>query len=73
VASFRRCIRCNGLAEPVEKARVEHLLEPKTRLYYEEFHQCRECGQIYWQGSHYQHMRQTIAALLEGGEPPASS
>jgi uncharacterized protein len=71
-ASFQRCIRCNGLAEPVEKARIEHLLEPKTRLYYDEFHRCRDCGQIYWRGSHYQHMRRTIETLLGGQPPPAS-
>lgn len=71
VASFQRCIRCNGLTEPVEKGRIEHLLEPKTRLYYDEFHQCRDCGQIYWRGSHYQRMRQTIEALLAGADGAA--
>jgi len=49
---FYRCSRCNGLIENVEKQDVLQRLQPKTRLYYETFYRCRECGQIYWQGSH---------------------
>jgi uncharacterized protein with PIN domain len=49
---FYRCSRCNGLIESVEKQDVLQRLQPKTRLYYETFCRCRECGQIYWQGSH---------------------
>jgi uncharacterized protein len=65
-ASFQRCIRCNGLTQPVDKAAIVHLLEPKTRQYYDLFRQCQACGQIYWQGSHYERMRQVIAQVLHG-------
>jgi uncharacterized protein with PIN domain len=64
VASFQRCIRCNGLTQPVEKDAITHLLEPKTRQYYHDFLLCRSCGQIYWQGSHYGRMRQVIERVL---------
>lgn len=49
---FYRCTRCNGLIESVEKEGVLTKLQPKTRLYYDTFYRCRDCGQIYWQGSH---------------------
>jgi len=49
---FHRCSRCNGLVEPVAKADVLPLLEPKTRRYYDSFWQCPDCGQVYWEGSH---------------------
>jgi uncharacterized protein with PIN domain len=50
---WARCMTCNGLMEKVNKADVELLLEPKTRLYYEDFHRCSSCGKLYWKGSHY--------------------
>lgn len=57
VAPFRRCVRCNGLLQPVEKSQIIDQLQPLTRLYYNEFMRCADCGQIYWKGSHYEHMQ----------------
>lgn len=65
---FGRCLRCNGELEAVEKAAVEHRLEPKTRLYYDEFRACRSCGRLYWKGSHHDHMRERVERLL-GNQP----
>jgi uncharacterized protein with PIN domain len=58
---FSRCTRCNGRVEPVAKAQVLDALEPKTRLYYDEFGRCQGCGRVYWKGSHYER----IQGLLE--------
>jgi hypothetical protein len=63
LAEFTRCMRCNGLLDPVPKASVEHRLLPKTRRYYDEFATCRDCGRIYWKGSHYEDMRRRLAGL----------
>ncbi len=63
-ASFERCMRCNGLVQPVEKDRIDHLLEPRTRQYYHVFHQCQACGQIYWQGSHFARMQAVIERVM---------
>jgi uncharacterized protein with PIN domain len=52
LAPWTRCLACNGGLEPVEKQRVEHLLEPGTRASYDAFSRCRECGQPYWHGAH---------------------
>ena len=51
----------SSLTTAVEKADIEHLLEPRTRLYFDTFRRCVVCGKIYWQGSHYTRM----ATLLE--------
>lgn len=64
IASFQRCIRCNGLMRLVPKAAIDHLLEPKTRQFFDVFHQCQECRQIYWRGSHYERMRQVIDQVM---------
>jgi hypothetical protein len=53
---FKRCLRCNGLIEPVDKAAVVDQLPANTRRYYEEFRRCASCGQVYWMGSHYRRM-----------------
>jgi uncharacterized protein with PIN domain len=53
LAPFTRCLSCNALLQPVEKADVFERLEPLTKIYYERFRRCEGCGQIYWQGSHF--------------------
>ncbi|MFQ5436902.1 MAG: Mut7-C RNAse domain-containing protein [Anaerolineae bacterium] len=63
IAPWRRCLRCNGLLQPVAKADVLHLLEPKTKLYFEEFRQCQSCGQVYWQGSHVERLRPFVESV----------
>ena len=61
---WMRCMVCNGLMEQVNKAVVEPFLEPKTRLYYEDFHRCSSCGQLYWKGSHYHKIIQWLNNFL---------
>lgn len=64
IRPFRRCLDCNGPVSPVDKHSIIHQLEPLTRKYYEEFYQCRDCGKVYWRGSHYEHMLQRFGAVL---------
>ncbi|HFD79595.1 MAG TPA: twitching motility protein PilT [Gammaproteobacteria bacterium] len=59
-----RCTRCNGRLQRVRKARVDAQLEPKTRLYYDDFLQCEDCGQVYWAGSHHRRLGALIEELL---------
>jgi uncharacterized protein with PIN domain len=60
VKPFQRCIACNGLFDAVAKADIVDRLEPKTKLYYENFFRCRDCGRIYWEGSHVENMRRRL-------------
>lgn len=62
---FHRCIRCNHPLEPVEKEKVLERLEPLTRLYFDDFHICPTCKQIYWKGSHYERMERLIEEIRE--------
>ena len=64
IKPFHRCLRCNGILQPVEKATVLDRLEPKTKLYYNEFAHCPDCDQIYWKGSHFERMEKLIAQTL---------
>jgi uncharacterized protein len=60
---FHRCLRCNQPLEPVDKETILDRLEPLTRQYFDEFHICPACGQIYWQGSHYERMQALIEQI----------
>lgn len=61
---FHRCVRCNQPLEPVSKEAILDRLEPLTRQYFDEFHICPACKQIYWKGSHYEHMTEVIRRVI---------
>lgn len=63
IRPFQRCIRCNHLLEPIDKEAIIDRLEPLTRRYFQEFHICPACGQIYWKGSHYERMQKFISDM----------
>lgn len=65
VQPFQRCIRCNGLLEPVAKETILDQLPEQTKLSIDEFHRCQECGQIYWKGSHARRIQQFIDQVLD--------
>lgn len=60
---FTRCTRCNGTIETVEKHVIENRLEPKTRKYFDQFRMCRDCGQVYWKGSHHVRAQRLVEEL----------
>jgi len=64
---FTRCIHCNGIIRPVAKQKIEAHLLPHTKAWRNEFWQCENCRKIYWQGTHYQRMRQLIASINRNG------
>jgi uncharacterized protein len=63
ITPFQRCPHCNGLTKPTSKALICDRLPSKVRQYYDEFRVCQTCGQIYWKGTHYDHMQRFIADL----------
>jgi uncharacterized protein with PIN domain len=63
---FHRCLRCNHLLQPVDKEDVIDRLEPLTKKFFDEFHICPACGQIYWKGSHYERMQKVVDAITRG-------
>jgi uncharacterized protein len=64
ITPFVRCLRCNGLLTLVSKEAVIEHLEPLTRLYYNDFRKCPECGQSYWRGSHIAKLEKRVQAIL---------
>jgi len=65
LAPLTRCLRCNALLMVVTKSEIDAQLEPLTRLYYENFRRCPNCGRIFWRGSHFQKLEERVARLVK--------
>jgi uncharacterized protein with PIN domain len=64
IKPFQRCLRCNGRLTAIDKAEIIDRLEPLTKIYYNEFHICNTCDNIYWKGSHFEHMQKLLNELM---------
>ncbi|PMB43898.1 twitching motility protein PilT [Fischerella thermalis CCMEE 5205] len=62
---FKRCLRCNGVLQSVDKQAVIDQLPDTVVLYTNEFHRCQNCAQIYWKGSHYERLQRFIDGVLD--------
>lgn len=71
ITPFQRCPRCNGKLAAVDKQEIIGQLLPLTRKYYDEFTRCTVCGQIYWKGSHYEHMQKLLAPYTTNSQEDA--
>jgi uncharacterized protein len=61
---FTRCLRCNDLLQSITKEAVGERLPPKTREAYDDFHICLSCQRLYWEGPHYQRMKELVKRIL---------
>ena len=73
VAPFRRCTRCNGLLRAVHKSDILPHLSQATMIYYDEFHQCASCHQVYWKGSHFDHLQRFMGEVLNDDQRTTSA
>ena len=64
IAPFSRCLRCNGLLEPVTKASIGDRLPPFTYQSCNEFHRCQDCNHLYWKGGHYQRLQTLVERAI---------
>lgn len=55
-----RCTKCNTKIRPIAKAAVAEKVKKATFTFYDEFWECPECCQIYWQGAHWKRINETL-------------
>ncbi|WP_417349292.1 Mut7-C RNAse domain-containing protein [Ferrimonas sp.] len=60
---FSRCIRCNGLLHTISRDDVRDRVPTGAWREHRHFFVCDGCGQVYWRGSHYRSMTQTLTRL----------
>lgn len=54
------CVRCNLPLEPINKESVANEIPPFVWRTQERFTRCPGCLRIYWEGTHYARMKDTI-------------
>ena len=52
-----RCSTCNGLLESVTRESLKGQIYDLTFKRYSLFYRCSSCGNIFWEGSHWQRIR----------------
>ncbi len=74
---FVRCSLCNGLLRPADRStpRPPKGVPERTWMSGEPVFLCPECGQAYWEGSHTDEIRRTLARVfaVNGPSPTASA
>jgi uncharacterized protein len=61
--ALTRCIECNSELQSRVPSTVAERVPPYVRLTQSQYSQCPVCGRIYWAGTHWQRMREVLAAL----------
>jgi uncharacterized protein with PIN domain len=63
-----RCMNCNGELKSLTVEQARPLVPVYVAQTQKVFHQCSNCGQVYWQGTHWQgiqKLRRTIWKSIE--------
>jgi uncharacterized protein with PIN domain len=61
---FSRCLSCNCLLEAISREDVGAEVPDYIYQTQRQFHRCRDCGKVYWSGSHSEKMRQQLEEIL---------
>ena len=66
--SSSRCPKCNGALVKAEKERIMEQVPEASLAAFEEFWVCRDCGSVFWRGSHWEKIVSTLekAGRLSG-------
>jgi uncharacterized protein with PIN domain len=60
-----RCTACNGLLDPVRRADVGDVVPARSLIWGRRFHRCRDCGRVFWEGTHWGRIRGFMRALSD--------
>lgn len=63
---FSRCPLCNTPLQEVDRETVKERVPPYVFQTQEAFSLCPRCDKVYWQGTHWDRMRERIASLGHG-------
>ena len=61
---FTRCLSCNAPLRPIDAAQAAAHVPPRVRAQHERYVTCDGCGRIFWEGSHWRHMREIVSGLI---------
>jgi uncharacterized protein with PIN domain len=58
-----RCMSCGGELRVVAKEDVADRIPPRTARWKDEYFLCDGCGQLFWEGTHWEKIRRQLADL----------
>jgi hypothetical protein len=64
---FTLCLECNAPVRDIEKTFLFSQLPPSVQARHEHFTICDHCGRVFWEGSHWQSMRQLLDKVTRPG------
>jgi uncharacterized protein len=62
---FTLCLHCNLPLDPADKASVAARLPENVGALHTSFRHCRGCDRVYWHGTHYERMLETLGRVLQ--------
>jgi hypothetical protein len=62
---YSRCPKCNGDIVGAEKDKIRGSVPDKVLESVEEFWVCRNCGKVYWYGSHWKSIRKIVKHIRD--------
>lgn len=62
---YSRCPACNTKIKSVSKNEILSEIPPSTAIFYGRFWKCQGCGKVYWQGSHWKRIAETLENVKE--------
>ena len=63
-APFTLCLECNTPLTEISPGDASERVPPRISRDFRVFHECAECGRIYWKGSHYEAMGRQVEAIM---------
>ena len=61
-----RCMACGGALVEVPKDQVRDRVPPRTFAWVEQVYACSRCGQLFWQGTHWQRIAAALQRVADG-------
>jgi len=55
-----RCMACGGALRPTPKEDVRSRIPPRTALWKDEYFVCAGCDRLFWRGTHWQRIDETL-------------
>jgi len=62
---FTLCLHCNLRLQEVATSAAQERVPDRILARYARFMRCPGCERIYWEGSHWEHMRKLLSATLD--------
>jgi len=65
---YSRCLICNTQLEPMLRSEAWGLAPPFVFIQHDQFHLCPECNKVFWRGTHWGRMNETVSAMCAAWE-----